>query len=880
MMKAKLDKYKHKIIKTIDCKGHPGDLCSLPEDLHTDLKLFLISQNIKKLYSHQLQMYRVGKNGQNAIITTATASGKTISFLLPILQRIIENPGIRVLLLYPTKALAQDQMRNLEPILDYFGRERIEAGVYDGDTPPNERTRIRQRANLILTNPEMVHGSFLPNHSRYGFNNIFSKLTFVVIDELHVYRGAFGSHMANVMRRLHRVCKYYKSAPQFLLSSATIANPLELAKNVCHRNFVLIDKDGSPSYQRKILLWQPPFVGDSPYRKKPEEEAATLIPDLVCKGDRFITFCQSRRQVEVVLKETRDQLLAVEDKPSLMKDLGSKVSGYRGGYTKKERKQIEKKLATGHLYGVISTNALELGIDIGDLEVVLLCGFPSTKASFWQQVGRAGRKSNSVAILFLDVGSVDQYIALNSDYLTDREVENAIIDKNNLFIQLAHIRAAAAELPITLEDAAIFPDLGESIPVLLKAQELKNEHGNFHWNGKEYPAGDFSLRNTSQHTYKVVHRDHGIMITEMDESQAFREAYPKAIYIHDGLQYMVEDLDLENRIVRVFSIDVNYFTVPFVETDVAIIKDFRSLDLAHTSITFGDVKVTETVVAYKMVQFHNHQNLGYESIDLRLVQELETEAIWYKIPQQVVTIFETHREFNFYRGLQHALLTAARMRTMATTEDMSATFFTNVKNYGCDQYSYILLYDLYPSGLGFTEKAFDFAKEILLDAISLVQSCRCEHGCPACVGDYFLDRDVVCWGLNSMQKQTTPPVKISGYDLPPIPKEKKQFQLEELSGKWQEFVEVLSTKGEKLGEFLAHINTIKVEGNVLKLSITSEFLAQWILEKENKKKIEKTISYYVVVPQKFCIDVFDVKSQDRTIEKIMRRYDNLKKIEN
>ena len=321
-MKTKLDKFKHKIIKSISCKAHTGNYSNLPKKLHKDLKLFLIAQKITKLYSHQLQMFTAGENGQDAIITTATASGKTIAFLLPILQRILHNPGIRVLLIYPTKALAQDQMRNMEPFLDYFGRERIEAGVYDGDTPPNERSRIRQQANLILTNPEMLHGSFLPNHSRYGFNHIFSKLTFVVIDELHVYRGAFGSHMANVMRRLQRVCKYYKSAPQFLLSSATIANPVELANNICHRDFLLIDEDGSPRHEREIILWQPPFVGDSPYRKKPEEEAATLIPDLVCNGDRFITFCQGRRQVEVVLKEARDKLMAVDGKPSLMKDLG------------------------------------------------------------------------------------------------------------------------------------------------------------------------------------------------------------------------------------------------------------------------------------------------------------------------------------------------------------------------------------------------------------------------------------------------------------------------------------------------------------------------------------------------------------------------------
>lgn len=879
MSNIHLDRFKNKIIGTQNIPARSPVLSEFPDSLKSEIVDFLKGQGIDKLYCHQTEMFSRAYEGNNVIITTSTASGKTLSFLLPVIQKILDDPTARAIFIYPTKALAHDQYRNMLPVLEYFGPKKIQAGIYDGDTPPNERARIRKNANIILTNPEMVNSSFLPNHSLFGFNHIFSRLKFIVIDELHTYRGAFGSHMANIMRRMNRICSYYKSSPQYLASSATIANPVELAENIFCEKFVHIDKDGSPSGEKNILFWQPPFVRDTQYRRGPAEEASELIPDLVDDGTRFITFCKSRREVEVVLKETRDRLMNMEGKPSLGKDLSHLVAGYRGGYTPEERKEIENRLSTGKLMGVISTNALELGIDIGKLDLAIMCGFPGTKASFWQQLGRAGRRGDvSYGILIFDVSPIDQYIAVNNDWLLDSGVENAVIDKNNLFIQLAHVRSAAAELPLSLNDAAIFPDLGEIIPVLIDAKEVRNDNGSFIWVGNDFPAGDFNLRNINNNTYKVLNKNSGTIITEMDEPMAFHEVYPKAIYIHDGMQYLVENLDLVNRIATVVPVDMNYFTVPFVETDVNVLKEFKHKEVYRTDESFGDVKVKEAIPAYKMIQFHNHQNLGFERITIPLYQEIETEGLWFTVPDEVDMAYNSNTIFNYYNGLKHSLLNATLMRTMATREDMGSTVFNTKEEEDAPKKSHILLYDLYPGGLGFSEKAYDFGHEIVEDAIVLVNRCKCEGGCPACVGDYHLDKNLILWGLRSLLEIQETPAAIKKYISPPRVIEEKAFTLEELPEKWEQFVAFLNAKSEYLHSFLSTIKGVLLTGNKLMFITDFKFYEDWILESSNKKKILNIIKRYVKTPQVFEIGVEVIeKNPDDIQEKIMRRYDDLVK---
>lgn len=877
MKLLELKNYENRIIGEINIDKREPSFMPYPENMSENLKGYLKSVGIEKLYSHQYEMFERAIKGENLIITTSTASGKTLSFLLPVVEEILKDKSVRALFIYPTKALAHDQFRNFTSIIEYFGEDKIQCGIYDGDTPPNERTRIRKNANIILTNPEMINSAFLPNHSIYGFNHIFSHLKYVVIDELHVYRGAFGSHMANVIRRLNRICKYYRSNPQFLLSSATIANPVELAENISGKKFTHIYKDGSPGSAKTIYIWQPPFLRDTEYRKTPEEEASEFIPDLIQSGRRFITFCKSRREVEVVLKESRDRLSNIEGMPSLSKDLSDRISGYRGGYTPLERKEIEKRLSKGLINGVIATNALELGIDIGSLEIAISCGFPGTKASFWQQVGRAGRKGDgAVGILILDVSPVDQYIAVNTDYLVKTGVENAVIDKDNLFIQLAHVRAAAAEIPLSLDDALLFPDIGEIIPVLIKAGELKNDGGVFTWIGKDFPAGDFNLRNISSNIYKVINKQSGTMLTEMDEYQAFHEVYPKAIYIHDGMQYLVESLDLTNRIAQVIPVDMNYFTVPFTETSVSIIKEFKNKNINRSIVTFGDVNIKESVPAYKMIQFHNRQNLGFEPIFENLFTQLETEGMWYLIPDDVDAVINSYTQFNYYNGIKHALLTAARMRTMATSEDIGGTIFNTVEKDGEVKRAFVILYDLYPGGLGFTEKAYDFAQDILNDAINLVKNCRCHDGCPACVGDYHLDKKLVLWALEGLIKKSDIDfnVKCKGENISYI--EEKYFNFNDLPLRWDEFVSFLNKRSEAFVPFLSTIKSVTIIGDVLTFKTKGSFFKDWIMDSVNKDKIENIIKRYVNVPKGFKIDVMSDSSLD-IMDKIMRRYDDLTK---
>ena len=445
--------------------GKEPEYAGFPEELHPDIQSFLIKQDIKFLYIHQAEAFANSLSGKNVVITTPTASGKSLCFYLPVIQEILQNPVTRAIFVYPTKALAADQYRALKPWIEYLGEHRLSAGVYDGDTPPDERKRIRERANIILTNPDMLNGSMLPNHSKYGFDFIFANLKYIVLDELHVYRGAFGSHLANVFRRLSRLCRYYHADPQFLCSSATIANPVELAEKICGKSFVCISKSGAGMSERTYCLIQPSEKLDrdgNPYGKESViTVAADLLPQLMEEKESFLAFAKSRKNVEILVKETRDHL---DTSGFLGNASKEEISGYRGGYTPQERKNIEKRMISGELLGLVSTNALELGIDIGTINTTVLVGYPGTRASFWQQTGRAGRgKGKCTNYLILANLPMDQYIALEPEWLFDSNSENAIVDPDNLLIELAHIRAAAAELPLSLDDGELFPDLGETI---------------------------------------------------------------------------------------------------------------------------------------------------------------------------------------------------------------------------------------------------------------------------------------------------------------------------------------------------------------------------------------------------------------------------------
>ncbi|MCR3761653.1 DEAD/DEAH box helicase [Clostridium felsineum] len=862
-----------------------------PRNLSEELVKYLSEKGIEKLYCHQAEMFEKAEESKNIVITTSTASGKTLSFLLPVIQEILSNPLARAIFIYPTKALASDQYRAILPYLEYFGENRISAGVYDGDTPTNERSRIRKSANIILTNPEMVNSAFLPNHSKFGFDFILSNLKYVVIDELHTYRGAFGSHLANVFRRLKRVCKYYKSSPQYLCSSATIANPTELAEEICGEKFIQISKDGSPSSKRKYVLLQPPkLVGaDKRYYGQVQSTsiAADLIPNLVEMGNTFIAFTKSRRNVEVVLKEARDKL---ETESFFGEALTDKISGYRGGYTPLERKEIENKMIKGALSGLVSTNALELGIDIGKIDTTIIVGYPGTRASFWQQTGRAGRSGTECTnYLILDNLPFDQYIGVNPNWLFKGGSENAVIDKNNLLIELSHIRAAAAEIPLTLDDISLFPDLGETIPVLIRAKELTSENGKFIWCGNSFPAGDFSLRNIDKARYKLINKENNKEITEMDEMQAFREIHTGAIYMHDGVQYQVIKLDTESKTAFAIPFSGNYYTMPGDNTNIRIIQGSKDIDYKRTKITFGDVNVDQIVYMYKKLQFHNHQNLGFEQLEKPLSKDFETESTWFRIPSDVVKVYRRmlqeseNGKFirnNHFEGLCFAIKNATMMATMTENEDIGVTMSNNsVEISGSfEDDVYMFVYDKYVGGLGYSEKVFDLTNIIIDNAISMVSGCKCKDGCAACIGDYKLDKAMVLWGLENFLKEVEVPKNIKLVEYAPRTFIKKSFSFNELQNKWKEFCDYIKENGDAFGAFLTTIPRVEIEGNVITLILNSPFYREWVMEENNRKSIINIIQFHTDAPLRIEIRTEIENSEDSREDiknKLNRRYKNL-----
>ncbi|MFT4104719.1 MAG: DEAD/DEAH box helicase [Lacrimispora sp.] len=868
-----------------------GDYVEHPHNLSPELSQFLNENGMKSLYSHQAEMFTKAVEGKSIVITTSTASGKTLSFLLPVIQEILENPLARAIFIYPTKALASDQYRAIKPYLDYFGADRISAGVYDGDTPVNERSRIRKSANIILTNPEMINSAFLPNHSNFGFDFIFSNLKYVVIDELHTYRGAFGSHLANVFRRLQRVCKYYHSCPRYLCSSATIANPVELASEICGQSFVLIDRDGSPSPEKKYAVIQPPSIKgaqDKDYGRIPiTTVAAHLVPELVVNDKSFITFVKSRKNVEIVLKESRDKL---ESEGIFNASMTDKISGYRGGYTPNERKEIEHKMVSGVLKGLISTNALELGIDIGKINTTVLVGYPGTRASFWQQTGRAGRSGRECTnYLILDNQPFDQYITIDPDWLFEHDSENAVIDKNNLLIQLAHIRAAAAELPLTLDDISLFPDLGEIIPVLMKVRELTGMNGKFIWSGKTFPAGDYSLRNIDKSRYKLINKENGKEITEMDEMQAFREIHNGAVYMHDGVLYQVIKLDLESKTAQAVPFNGNYYTMPGGNTFIRMIQRFKDTEYRRTHIAFGDVNVDESVYMYKKLQFHNHQNLGYEQLSEPLSKDYDTESTWIKVPSDVVEVFrkllqrnETGQVVrnNHFEGLCHAIKSAAMMVTMTAQDDIDVNVSSNaITPDGVMEFDVVIyIYDKYVGGLGYSEKIYDLTPKILENAIRMVSGCHCKDGCPACVGDYKLDKGMVKWGLESFLEKQTPPAGMKAVEPDLETTVKKPFRFEQLQEKWPEFCRYVSGQGDAFAGFLESVPKAEVSGHMLTLTVTSPFYRDWVMEKTNKKSLVNIIRYHAECPPgidiAICVDG-NTQEHSNVRSKLQRRYENL-----
>ena len=619
-----------------------------------------------------------------------------------------------------------------------------------------------------------------------------------------------------------------------------------------------------------------------------------MLPDLVKEQRHFIAFGKSRRTVEVILKEARDKV----DAAGFLSQADSrKIAGYRGGYTPLERKEIERKMMSGELNGLVSTNALELGIDIGSLDTTVIVGYPGTRASFWQQSGRAGRNGQTcVNYLILENQPFDQYIAVEPGWLFEGKSENAIVDPDNLLIELAHIRAAAAELPLSLDDAALFPSLGEIIPVLMKAEEVKSMAGRFAWSGPAFPAGDYSLRNMDKTRFKLILDNENREITEMDESQAYHELHPGAVYMHDGALYEVLKLDLVSRTATAKPFEGNYYTVPAGTEDIRILQTFQEKTVERTKIHFGDINVDEVISMFKKLQFHNHQNLGYVSLTQPLQKDYDTESTWIDIPEDVVRVYRSlllpngAGELvlnNHFEGLQNAIKNAAMMVTMTERDDINTGMSNNatVQGYvdsgsgeseGHEVVS-LFIYDKYEGGLGYSEKIYELIPEVIDHAIQMVKGCSCEDGCPACVGDYTLSKKMVLWGLRSLKERLEAPEYVKKQVEEERPGVRKQYSFFKLPEKWNEFCETVIKNGESGGAFLKTAKRVEIEKHNLILIVDSYFYEDWLKIPENAKSIKNILKFHAVCPQDMEIVVRteeDMERKKKTEGKLKRRYED------
>lgn len=554
-------------------------------------------------------------------------------------------------------------------------------------------------------------------------------------------------------------------------------------------------------------------------------------------------------------------------------------------------------MMSGELNGLVSTNALELGIDIGSLDTTVIVGYPGTRASFWQQSGRAGRNGQTcVNYLILENQPFDQYIAVEPGWLFEGKSENAIVDPDNLLIELAHIRAAAAELPLSLDDAALFPSLGEIIPVLMKAEEVKSMAGRFAWSGPAFPAGDYSLRNMDKTRFKLILNNENREITEMDESQAYHELHPGAVYMHDGALYEVLKLDLVSRTATAKSFEGNYYTVPAGTEDIRIIQTFQEKTVERTKIHFGDINVDEVISMFKKLQFHNHQNLGYVSLTQPLQKDYDTESTWIDIPEDVVRVYRSlllpngAGELvlnNHFEGLQNAIKNAAMMVTMTERDDINTGMSNNatVQGYvdsgsgeseGHEVVS-LFIYDKYEGGLGYSEKIYELIPEVIDHAIQMVKGCSCEDGCPACVGDYTLSKKMVLWGLRSLKERLEAPEYVKKQVEEERPGVHKQYSFFKLSEKWNEFCETVIKNGESGGAFLKTAKRVEIEKHNLILIVDSYFYEDWLKIPENAKSIKNILKFHAVCPQDMEIVVRteeDMERKKKTEGKLKRRYED------
>ncbi len=699
-----------------------------PSELHPDVLAALERAGIPRLYSHQAQALQAAWAG-STIVTTGTASGKSLCFNLPTLEVLCRDARARALYLYPTKALAQDQARGLVA----FGLgERVRPAIYDGDTPREARAQIRRRANVVLTNPDMLHVGILPNHG--AWSTLFANLAVVVVDEAHVYRGVFGSHVANLLRRLRRTAAAYGTEPRFLLASATIANPLELAERLTGlEDFRLIDRDGSPTPRRQIAMWNPPLTDAAMgLRRSALAETAELLARLVREGARTICFIKSRRGVEILTRLVQQEL-GGEGEGDGDASLADLVVPYRGGYTPQQRRELEGRLMRGELRAVVTTDALELGIDIGELDAAVVVAFPGTVASLRQMWGRAGRRGRGLAVYVAGEDALDQFFCRHPEEFLQRPVEAAILDHESPQIFASHLLCAAMEGPLGSEDAEHLGPRWEAAAeqLVLHGHLRRRDNGTYvPRDPGSYPAANVSLRSASAESYAIVDVASGELLGTTEAARAHTTVHQGAIYIHLGRPYEVRELDIEQRRALVAPFDGDWYTQPKRETDTTIERLLDRRELFGVTLSFGEVTVTDTVLAYQRRRWSDHAQLDLVTLDLPQTT-FSTQALWYELDLDTLTETIPMEELlGALHATEHAQIAVLPLIAMCDRWDIGGLSTNLHPQTGGPT---IFVYDGHPGGVGITRTAFLRFEELCRDAHRLIAECPCEKGCPSCV---------------------------------------------------------------------------------------------------------------------------------------------------
>ena len=710
------------------------------------------AKGIRELYSHQASTAELVRDGKNVVVVTPTASGKTLCYNLPVLNAVLESADTRALYLFPTKALAQDQLAELQDLAkrldDTFG-----VFTYDGDTPSDARKAIRECGHIVLTNPDMLHTGILPHHTKWM--RLFENLRYIVLDELHTYRGVFGSHLANVLRRLKRVARFYGSDPQFICCSATIANPGELAAQLIEKEVEVVEENGAPAGEKLFVFYNPPMVNRNlGIRRSYINEATRVAKEILARKLQTIVFANSRLHTEVLLTYLQQANLPKPAQPE-------PIRGYRGGYLPGERREIERGLRDGRILGVVATNALELGIDVGSLDACVMAGYPGSIASTWQRVGRAGRRSGSSCAVFIASSApLDQFIVQHPDYFFGSSPEHAHIQPDNLEILVNHLKCAAFELPISADERFGNVDLPELCEQLGEAGFLHQSGGNWHWIDEAYPADTISLRSVTSDNFVIIDttgEEDGKpeVIGEVDFSSALTTVHPKAIYIHQGQQYHVESLDFDKRKAYVKPVNVDYFTDAIRYTQVRVLEIAEEEAITGPAArVHGDVLVRSQVVGFKKIKFFTNENVGSGKLELP-ENEMHTTAFWITLGHSLLAElpFSLSERQNGIFGLLYTLGSMATLLTMCDRRDLGTAVgerppsaatdirwedFATAPSNAPDAKEFfepnLYIYDAYPGGIGFSEPLYRICSTLLNRARELISACSCENGCPSCVG--------------------------------------------------------------------------------------------------------------------------------------------------